>query len=155
MQHVFVQNGELTPDGVKLLNWLEAQVSGETNADKLNAMSGFVKEYFAITRAKSLTPQGWLETFRSSAENAFDTMSFIEGKAQEEADRDAKLAENTEATSKIEAQLRQLKEDMQAELDALKAENVALKAKLEPGEPKKKAAKKTEDAPVEAETPEA
>ena len=168
---LFVQNGELTPDGKAVLSWLEGQVApfdvAGANVTQLSQMSGYLKEYYALTRSKARTPQAWLETFTSSAQNAYEAMKFLETKAAEEEAAKQKLSENSEATNKIAAELeafkKTIRESVAEEVARLERQNAELRAELDKkankgGRPAKVAAPEPEpedtedEAPIEGET---
>lgn len=134
---LLVQSGQPTPEGEKLLAWLESQVShldkagADVNVNAMNAMSGDAKEYYAITRSKAKTPAGWMEAFTSSAQNAYMNMTYLESKAAEEEAAKQKLNESSEATNKIEAELKAFKESIAEQVKELEKQNAELRAELE------------------------
>lgn len=159
---VLVQNGALTNEGQTLLDWMEAQVKDfpTMNALQLNSQSGYLKEYYSLTRSKSLTPIRWLESFTSSALNAYEVKNYLESKAAQEAEAANKLAETSEATNKIEAELKAFKESIAQQVADLEKQNAELRAELEKkankgGRPAKAKDETDSEAPAEGEATEA
>lgn len=142
----FVQDGQLTPDGSHLLEFMHAQfeeADQSSDVNRLNSLHGPVSEYYTLVYKLGLkTPAGWMATMPQSARNAYDLMKYVESVAE----REAQTEQIVDKTSEIAQQLETFKESiaeemsqMRGEIERLTAENQKLS---ESKAPAKKAAKK-------------
>lgn len=134
----------LNDDGRKLVEWLDAQcdyadsLPADESVHFLNTLSGPIRQYYVdVRKLHSHTSAGWVEHFgKSWAQDAWRIMAYVEAEQVK-----AQQAQQTaDKTSALEDQLKALESKLMGKIDALEAENAALKA----GKGKKPA--KTEDA---------
>lgn len=144
---VFVQEGALTDDASRLIEFMEAQY---TEADRtndlvtLNHLSGPIAEYYTLVAKLGMkSPSAWFRDFPNSARNAYDLMKWVESEAQ----KTEQIAENTAKTNSIADEFQKFKEAMEKELADANARIAELTAKSA-----KKDAKPKDETPTEAET---
>ena len=159
---VFVDNGAITPDGKRLVEFVVAQfeeADRENNVAALNNLSGPIAEYYVnVHKLGSLTPEKWLKDMSHSARNAYDIMQYVEAQALKESAAAQATADTANAVSGLEAELTKLKESIAEQVAKLEQENVALRQELEalhnPTPAKGKGAKKPAEGEGEAAKPE-
>lgn len=120
----FVQRGELTAEGQKVIAHIEglfAQVMESKEPDAYNGQPGHVKHYFAnVLQLKSLTPEKWLESYGNAASAAWRDIETAEAAtAQAETIKEAD-ARVTELETKFNALAETLKADMEAQVKSVK-----------------------------------
>jgi len=136
-------NGDLSDDGRKLVEWLDAHlpVMEVARAAELNTFAGPVQDFFNRHRLERMTAEQYVRDFRRTlALNAWRVMEVVEAQtAQAE-----QVQETVSKTSAIEAALEMLKQELGAartEIAALKETRTPAKTKVS----KKAASQETED----------
>lgn len=167
----FVQDGQLTPDGGHLLEFMVAQFeeADQTNdVNRLNSLHGPIAEYYTLVHKLGLkTPANWMSTMPQSARNAYDLMKYVESVAE----RDAQVDATASKADVIADQLAAFKESVADEMSKMRDEIARLtdankklsEADTQPAKPtsrKKRAAavepvEDAEDDTEESETSEA
>lgn len=153
MPDLVSRNGELTPDGARLVEWIEAQFAQADHVNDLgyiNGMSHYLSYYYVnVKKLKSLSPAQWITEHRlSSAAAAWRDMEYFEEVARAEAEKQAVVETVVEQTSELAGQidaLRHALEEAVAEIAALKA--------VKGGKGKKAAVKEADAEPVAAVEP--
>lgn len=124
----FVRDGQITQDGQFLLEFMHAQFDEADKSNdvaRLNSLHGPIAEYYTVAYKLGLkTATGWFESFPQSARNAYDLMKYVESVAE----KDAKLDETADKTNTLSAELLQVKEALETELETMRAEIAELKA---------------------------
>lgn len=102
MPNQFSQYGNVTPEGQRVIQYMEAaaQVAEGQDIEALNALSGPVKHYYVnVTKLHLMTPARWLEDYTNAAQAIMRNLTEAET-AQAAADADkqerAALAESLE-----------------------------------------------------------
>lgn len=140
----------LSPDGLRLVEWLTAQCNHvdslplEENVNYLNTLSGPIRQYYinVHSNVRSHSAQAWIEDFSKSwAKDCWRIMEYVEAEQQ----KANAIQENAEQTNAIATELAALKEsvaemvaNLTRENSELKAENEALKAAAKPAKSGKK-----------------
>lgn len=157
MPELVQRNGELTPEGARVVAWIEAQfkeADATNDTGRLNSMSGYLSYYYVnVHKLHALTPAQWLgEHLHSGAAAAYRDMLYFEEVARKDAEQQAVVEAAREVTEGIAGQIDALRHA----LDEALAEIAALKADKAPKGKGKKAVKVEEaDAePVAAVEPE-
>lgn len=157
----FVESGVVTPDGLHLIEWIEAQYTSydkpgaDANIAALNGLAGPVVEYYVHVNKLKLTPAKWMESFPNSARNAYDIMKYVEEQAQKEAEQAAMVTATADKASVLESELAKLKEALEATIAKLEESNAALLAenaalKTQPVETPKRKGKGKSEPVIEA-----
>lgn len=112
----FVQDGQLTPDGGHLLEFMVAQfeeADKSNDVNRLNSLHGPIAEYYTLVHKLGLkSPANWMSTMPQSARNAYDLMKYVESVAE----RDARVDETADKAGEIADQLAAFKESVDAEM---------------------------------------
>lgn len=156
MNDLLSSNGALTPDGARLIAWIEAQFAEADKSNdlgRINSLAGYLSYYYVnVHKLQAMKPEQWIaEHLHSGAAAAWRDMTYFEEVAREQAEKEAKQQEQvTGIAGQIEALQKALAE-AQAEIAALKE---AKQPEAEPEKPARKSRKavKAEEAMVEPET---
>lgn len=149
-------DGTMTEDGRALIEWMEAQFIEADRANDvtlINSLSGDIKHYYVnvykmnkMTGGQSaLTPEVYLRDYK----NSFVMSNWRNFQyTRQQAEQKDKLAEATQRTEKLEAQLKLLQENLEAKMTELNARSEALEEAIKEAGVKKprKAVKVTEDS---------
>lgn len=117
MPDFVARNGELTPDGQRLIAWIEAQFKdADKNNDlsRLNGLSGYLAYYYVnVHKLRAITPAQWLEEHRhSGAAAAWRDMLYFEEVARKEAEQQAAVVETRTELSGLAEQLEALRQEL-------------------------------------------
>lgn len=141
-----INNGALTPDGKKLIAYIEAQIApalADKNPAVFNTMSGALKFYAVnVALAKTLTPEGFVESYPNSAASLFE---LVEALAQKETVEQVQttteqVAAEVKSMSEQFAELQQQFAEQKAKLEAQEAELKSLREAKKPDKKKSDAA---------------
>jgi hypothetical protein len=145
MQQFLKFDNSFTDEGRALIAYIEGEfmeADKVNNLEILNNLSGMIGHYYVnVFKAKAMTPEQWVRDYPNAANAAWGAKQYRESQQQQA----ETVAETATQTSSLAAELTAFKEAVQKELDALKAENAALKTQVESGNKKKPA--KSEDTP--------
>lgn len=126
----FIINGHITPDGQRVLGYIKTQIAeaeGKGNVDALNGLPGMIKHFVAnVHLAKTITEAQWLNDYNYAAGSIFGLLVEADQKVAQE----AATQENASQISNLEAAFNQLKEQMEAQVAKLNADNEALREEL-------------------------
>jgi len=151
MPDLVATTGELTPDGRRLIDWIEAQfkeADATNDLARLNSLSGYLAYYYVnVHKLNAMTPARWLQEHQhSGAAAAWRDMQYLEETAKKQAVIEAAAGKTNELAARIDA--------LQKALDEALAKIAALEAKPEPSveaaparKGKRQAVKETEPAP--------
>lgn len=145
MAVTFEQNGAITPEGQRVIEYIERHRPALSNPAEFNKLSGMIQYYLVNVREGVLTPAQFLRDYPSSA-NAVLSLA----KDEEEKARIAEEAQETKG--KVGEVLEQLTA-LQTEL-AQARERIAMLEEAAKPKPKR-ATKKADPVEPEEETPEA
>jgi len=145
-------SGELTPDGRRLIDWIEAQfreADATNDLSRLNGLSGYLAYYYVnVHKVRSLTPAQWLtEHKHSGAAAAWRDMQYMEEAARQQAKQQAAVEAVTGQAGELAGRI----DALQHTLDEALAKIAALEAKPE-AQAEAKPARKGKKAVKEAET---
>jgi hypothetical protein len=147
-------DGSLSDDGRALVTFIESQfLAADKNNDiaALNSLSGMIGHYYVnVHKLHTMTPAQWVKDYPNGAMGAWSAKQFVESKQQEA----QQIAENTEKTSTIEAELLKLKEALTEQSAQWEQERTALREEIDALKAGKKPAKKAEPQPDPVETEE-
>ena len=149
----FVQDGQLTPDGGHLLEFMVAQfeeADKSNDVNRLNSLHGPIAEYYTLVHKLGLkSPANWMTTMPQSARNAYDLMKYVESVAERDAKVDATSGKADEIADQLAAFKESIDEEMQAMRDEIERLTEANKKLVEADTPSPKPARKKRAATVE------
>jgi len=127
----FVQEGYLTPEGLKVKAWMESifvEADKTNDLAKINSLSGHVGSYYLHAykgggKGFGVTPEQWFAENKSSAMAAHRDMLYFEGLEAQEAERVAAINENAQTTSALAEKLEALREQVRVLTEALAAKD--------------------------------
>jgi hypothetical protein len=150
MPDLVQRNGELTPEGARVIAWIEAQfVEADATNDvgRLNGLSGYLSYYYVnVHKLHALTPAQWLgEHLHSGAAAAYRDMQYFEEVAREKAEQQAVVEAAKEVTEGVAGQLDALRHALDEALGRIATLEAEKAAKVGKG----KKAVKVEEADAE------
>jgi seryl-tRNA synthetase len=143
---VFEQNGQITPEGQKVIDYIESFRETLNNPAQFNKLSGMVQYYLVNVREGVLTPAQYLRDYPSSANAVLDLVKADEEKAA--------MAEAVEETSDKVGELTEALDTLKQELAQALARIQELEKPAAPAKKSKKVVKES-DPGEEPEEPEA